>query len=454
MNKNYIQNKLVDNTIDFNTKTFHGNIKKNINLTMYETLYINNLIYNTYIKNNKITTWIEFLGIIVDYNESNIIKYLKSVNDDYIVKPQEYYINYIEKINIGLINNFGILQILDYINLYFDDEQIDSLTRKLYKIYITLFVNLNNYTALYNMLGLNFNGENESYVQNGIKNFIKKINPKEYIIPINFFFMQYKNAIPLIACMYTDIRIDVLFNSTNLFKKSYTINNLTDIVIPTTFNMDFILLEREERKKICEKQIDNLIETHNYYEQTILINSIINNDNDNLLRINFEFGINSIVKELIWDLDFYLNDYKISNKHYVNINDNNYTIFDFILNTRFYIDGARRDGVLTLSPNNYNQITKNLNQYKYHTRANNDNMYNVYSFALEPEEFQPTGAFNLNTVRVFTIEIIMDKTAVYDYIKNTNTLFNLNKLSAKINLTTIQYNFIRYQSGLSGLLFI
>ena len=86
--------------------------------------------------------------------------------------------------------------------------------------------------------------------------------------------------------------------------------------------------------------------------------------------------------------------------------------------------------------------------------AKNDKYYNVYSFALEPEEFQPTGAMNLNTVKTFTIEVILNKNGLVDLIKNTNSLLNLNKLSMEINLNTVNYNFTRYQSGLSGLLFI
>ena len=135
-------------------------------------------------------------------------------------------------------------------------------------------------------------------------------------------------------------------------------------------------------------------------------------------------------------------------------NKNLIDIYDFILNTKFYLDGARRDGVNNLSSNNYNGITTILNQYKYNTRAKVNTNLNVYSFALEPEDFQPTGAINLTTTRIFSIQIIMDKKGLLNYFGNTKTLFDLGKFSAQINLTTIQYNILRYQSGLSGLLFI
>ena len=50
---------------------------------------------------------------------------------------------------------------------------------------------------------------------------------------------------------------------------------------------DFILLEREERMRICETYIDNLIERHNFYKKTININSYFNSllSNDNIIKV-------------------------------------------------------------------------------------------------------------------------------------------------------------------------
>jgi hypothetical protein len=217
--------------------------------------------------------------------------------------------------------------------------------------------------------------------------------------------------------------------------------------------MNFILLEREERKQLSTKTIDNLVETHGNYVQTVNINNIFYNDSDNLLTVRFDFEINDIVKEIVWELSFFLNGFKISRQNIKNLNESSLNIYDFVLNTRFYIDGARRDGIIDVQSNNYNQITKNINPYKYNTRANNDNLLNVYSFALEPEEFQPTGAINLNLTKIFTIEVIMDKEKIANYFTKTKVLFNLSNVNAQMNLTTFQYNFVRYQAGLAGLLF-
>jgi hypothetical protein len=451
-NFNYPSQKIINNSIKFNINTFNGYpFSQEINKLIIQNS--SDIVYNNYIKNNKINAWKFFLGLIVDFNESDIIKYLKSINSTDSFNPQIDYVNYIELINKGFINEYGILKILDNIKLNFDDEQIDVLNSDSYKIFINLFLNLDKYPAFAQMLGIN-NGSNDSNIISGIKSYIKKVCKKDYYIPLLFFFNNYKNSIPLIACMYTNITIDLFFNSNNLIKNSYTVNQLTQPNAKTFLNMDFILIEREERKKLCEKYIDNLIETHSQYSQNFLINEYINNTYSELIVLRFDFGINEIVKELIWNFNFYLNDYLITNRYKEDINLNTFNIYDSILNTRFYIDGARRDGVISQSAVNFNGITTNINPNKYHSRAKADNIYNVYSFALQPEDFQPTGAMNLNTVKVFTIEVILDKNGLVDFINTTNKLYNLNKLAIEINLNTVNYNFIRYQSGLSGLLFI
>lgn len=451
-----IDDKVINSSISFNVKTFDGlhsfNTPSNTKLLKQ---YFNSKYVNTLIKNNKINVWKYLLGICIDFNESDVIKQMKSVYEfNPLINISNSYMDYIKLINGGFINELGILKIFEYFKLYYDDQQIDFLNQQMYKIFINLYVNLNIYPAIIDMLGINYNYSNESYLTYGLTNWIVKMSKKNFYIPINFFFKDNRNAIPLIACMYSNIKIDALFTSKNIFKDAYTINYIKSFNVNTALNMDFIFVERDERKRISEKIIDNLVETHGNYVKTIAFENIVINPYDNTIILQFDFDINAMVKELIWEYTFFIDSYKITPNNYKKVNEKNYNIYDFILNTKFYIDGARRDGVNNVTSNNYNGITKNINPYKYNTRAEVNNNLNVYSFALEPEEFQPTGAINLNLTHVFSIQITMDKNALSKYFGNTNILFNLRKFSTQINLTTIQYNIIRYQSGLSGLLFV
>ncbi len=456
---NSFQTKIISESVQFIIKTFDGYGLDNPNNNKLIKDYFNSTISNEFVANNKLNVWKYFLGLCVDPSKCEIIKQMKSIYEiNPIINYQVLWMNYIKEINGGYINELGILKILEYIRLNFDDELIDSLNQQMYKIFVNLNVNLNIYPGIQEMLGLNYNYINESYLTTGITSWIIQMAPKNFYIPLNFFFKDNQNAIPLISCMYTNIYITALFNSKNIFKDSYITNTLKPYNVTTGLNMDFVFVEREERIKLTQNKIDNLVETHGNYIKTINFSDLDINIYDDNIILEFEFEIGAVVKEIIWELTFYLDSFKIiPNNYKKNVNDGSKNIYDFILNTKFYIDGARRDGVSYLEPNrNNNAITTYLNPYRYNTRANanNNRNLNVYSFALEPEEFQPTGAINLNLTRVFSIQVILDKKSVQNYADNTGNLFDLSKLSAQINLTTIQYNLIRYQSGLSGLLFV
>ena len=183
---------------------------------------------------------------------------------------------------------------------------------------------------------------------------------------------------------------------------------------------DYIFLEREERKLICNRINDNLIEKHNYFVLSRSINDFNKSFNNDLITIMFEFELENSVKELFWLLDLYINDYSLPN--IVNSNSEN----GFVLSTLFYIDGIRINGIqpfvsfttkeqATLNNDDviqYGQfdiVNRYLNTYKYNTRSDPSFPYYSYSFAICPESFQPTGTFNMSNIKKFGIQIIINK---------------------------------------------
>ena len=321
--------------------------------------------------------------------------------------------------------------------------------------------------------------------------------------------------------MYTNISIKLILNNTNIFKNSYLINNLSKVLINTSLSAEFILLEREERIKLCSKPIDNPIERYGYHITTKNLTQLLNDStmqNDNTILIDYDFKLNNLVKEIIWTFELTINNYililntshtkfndlydfttstlsnvyklntnplngdpstnpitnqliskklngqksngqksneKKSNEKITTINSLN-TSSNFTLNTKFFINGIRRDGVENLNHVNqdYSDIVKTINLYKYNTKAELKKSYNAYSFALEPEEFQPTGAINMSKINTFTIQIEIDKIKILEYLNTLSILFDLNDVKITMKLNTIEYNLVRYQSGLAGLLFV
>ena len=76
--------------------------------------------------------------------------------------------------------------------------------------------------------------------------------------------------------------------------------------------------------------------------------------------------------------------------------------------------------------------------YQHHTR-NPDTGINVYSFALRPEEHQPSGTCNFSRIDNATLQLVVSAAA----IGGTQT--------AKVRVYATNYNVLRVMSGMGGL---
>jgi hypothetical protein len=444
--------------------------------------YINNMVYKKYVVNNKILIWKNMLSSIVDPNMSLPIYNMKSLMYDTLFDIPSEYLQTITINSEGIFSNNGMIELLDELQLYISDELIDRLNKQMLIIIRDLMTNLNVLDGLNQMLGIGYTND---FIKPGpIKPYILKVyKNKSLYLPLDFFFKDSMNAIPLISCMYSDTIIRIKNSPYNLIKNFYNTQSLltTKKQINTSTLFDFILLERTERKRLTLNKQDNLIEKHNYYTVSQTIGNQSNNT-DNFIYVNFDFNINGLIKELFWTIDLFINGYLIENQNFMG-----QSIWNMILSTVFYIDGIRRDGILPLgsknivptvnttntqtpNPNNpgdyivnttnnittynYNNITRVINQYKYNTRADPANNINVYSFSFDPEKFQPTGAINMDMYNTFRIQLILDKSKFLKYFGNISSISNLDTIMITMNLSTLEYNLIRYQSGLAGLLFM
>jgi len=76
--------------------------------------------------------------------------------------------------------------------------------------------------------------------------------------------------------------------------------------------------------------------------------------------------------------------------------------------------------------------------FQHHTRAP-DTGVNVYSFALRPEEHQPSGTCNFSRIDNATLQLVLSNATV----QGANT--------AKVRLYAVNYNVLRIMSGMGGL---
>ena len=90
------------------------------------------------------------------------------------------------------------------------------------------------------------------------------------------------------------------------------------------------------------------------------------------------------------------------------------------------------------------QLGKYFNQYQpylYHTGTPYVGIY-VYSFALQPEEHQPTGTCNFSRIDNAQVAVWLKTASIV-----SNSAYNLQKMFA------VNYNILRIQSGMGGLAF-
>lgn len=439
-NLNKTDDTVITNINNFINKTYNG-----LDEYKVDNLFNIDNFYRKNIKNNKIIIFKHLLDKVFDVNQSILILYLKSIIPDDLINIQKDYISRIRNRTQGFVNNDGILKIIDKIELYFNDELIDTLSKDMLLLYYNFIENINKIKTLNE-----FYGRDQDYVLYGLRNYILNYS-KDFYIPIYFFYKEISKSLSLISSMYVNKYIKVKINSENIIK-SYYGASVIEKGLELSLLVDFIYVEKDERKSLTEKRIDNLINTHyNFlsskkYEpnnNTFNINNTFNS-NDDIIYLNFEFNeMTNLCYQLYWELNLYINNIQVNN--ITNINE-------LILSTVIYFDDARRDGIKIIDKRNFNKITTTLNKYKYCTRANDDKI-NTYSFSYEPNNIQPSGAVNLYKIDKFTIEIAINNKLLVEVINKVSNFWTIESIDWNLNLHTLNYNILRYQSGLSGLLY-
>ena len=251
-------------------------------------------------------------------------------------------------------------------------------------------------------------------------------------IPLEFWFCRNVGlALPLIALQYHEVKINLEFNddssiiatnTSDKFASSYT-NDVTADSVSTTAAQtkvksfsaelwaDYIFLDTDERKRFAQMSHEYLIEQlqHTGTESISSTNTLKG------YRLNF----NHPCKELIWAIRPNTADLKWTDFSQEGSNPVNSAKLQLNGNDRF----AERDGAYfsTVQP------------YQHHTNIPTVNPgINVYSFALKPEEHQPSGTLNMSRIDTSSLQISS---------KTTGTLF----------MYATNYNVLRILSGMGGL---
>lgn len=244
-----------------------------------------------------------------------------------------------------------------------------------------------------------------------------------YFIPLMFWFCRHPgSALPLVALQYHDIKI-ILNTGLNNTEKN-------DIYV------DYIYLDTDERRRFAEKSHEYLIEQVQYKQFSTI----------NTTRFDIGF-LNHPVKELIWVVDGNnsggferideldeLNSitaatWKIALNGNDRISERNPGYF-----CRKQITDHHSGSFIVSNSFDDDQTVSSSSEID----ENGPGLYNiaVYSFALRPEELQPSGTCNFS--RIDNAELITS-IPINGYVGPSFTVYAIN------------YNVLRVMSGMGGL---
>jgi hypothetical protein len=259
-------------------------------------------------------------------------------------------------------------------------------------------------------------GYNKMVGEDGLE--LSKTNNNKLFVPLEFWFCRNVGlALPLIALQYHEVKFKIEFASLSDVTVEFTSG--ADGSLPTTFSVgstsiafpnvniwvDYIYLDTDERRKFAQLSHEYLIEQLQFTGEESISTST-------QTRLNF----NHPVKELVWveksttvSRDFSYGDNLESALLKLNGND------------RF----ARRDG----------KYFSHVQPYQHHTNIPDTNI-KVYSFAIKPEEHQPSGTLNMSRI---DSAILAQKYKTSPAPGDTVSIFAVN------------YNVLRILSGMGGL---
>jgi hypothetical protein len=396
---------------------------------------------------------------------------------------------WMKKVGYGLINSIEFEiggQIID--KLYGDWLNIwDELTQRFNKKAVDMMIgNISQLTDYYNGHG--------SYLLH---------------IPIPFYFCRYKGlALPLIALEYSDVKINVEFNSlTDVLKigpthyieinenvvnfKMYelmyqTVNNIKiygqyikydentqrlyyikldnsttfssnylitgvdsgytvtasnsennyinkinsllnpdSITLGSTFlYVDYIFLDNTERLKFARSNHEYLIEQLQYDNEKIMIN------NNNKIKVLYNHPTKSIF--FVSNLDSISTSNLLDKFNYTN-NYNESIGQNIIQQVQFLLNG--KDRILPRSSNYYSW----LENYQYFSNQASEGV-NMFSFSLNPIDYQPSGSCNFSRIDDITLVLTVDKSISYSN-------------PARARIYALSYNVLRIINGVAGLAF-
>jgi hypothetical protein len=326
---------------------------------------------------------------------------------------------------VSYVNSIGHVLIQE-ISIEIGEQEIDRQNGEWMEIWSNYTTQFDKQSGFYNMIG-----KVDGYSPPTLN------GPLKLYIPLRFWFCKNPGlALPLIALQYHPIRINVtLAPLSNLFYSSaLTSPSCSNLEVrPTNITSlmlygDYIYLDVDERRRFVSSAHEYLIEQVQY---TSII-PIAPGASSGSLRLEF----NHPIKELFWYIqrDDMLRYHEWYNYSSIGIYESG-TRTDMLANAVLQLDGYDRFQVRDAG---YFRLVQ---PWQYHTVIPEKLFLYSYSFALRPEDVQPTGSMNASRMDSIILQVAINPALI-------NTVGNLH---SKVYATNL--NVLRIADGYGGVVF-
>jgi hypothetical protein len=255
------------------------------------------------------------------------------------------------------------------------------------------------------------------------------LSERTYYIPLQFWFCRnYGLALPLIALQYHEVKFNIEFRSLKELTRSdvaistpLASNGQTASIVSAALWIDYIYLDTDERRRFAQVSHEYLIEQTQYNE--------VDGVKPKTSVTNTYLTLNHPCKELFWIVS--RNEKRTANTVTGNdwFNFNSSTDDDTIQTAKLLFNGhdrmKERDAL----------YFRDVQSFVHHTRSPSKAIY-MYSFAIKPEEHQPSGTCNMSRLDSVILNLTLDGSDASD---------------RELRVFATNYNVLRVMSGMAGL---
>jgi hypothetical protein len=255
---------------------------------------------------------------------------------------------------------------------------------------------------------------------------------RTYYIPLRFWFCRNVGlALPLISLLNHDVNIEVQFrNLSNITKADTDITSPTQSsdgttaeIIDASLYIKYIYLGDNEKVRFAQQSHEYLIERVQRQPWRAIDANTLNE------RVKLQFQ--DPVKELVWGIttDTNLESNTSTGNNIMNFSSTSGS--DTFNTMRLQMKGQDRFSVRNA------EYFRLVQPYEHNTGSRRKYVY-TYSFALKPEEHQPSGSVNMSK---------MDEADMF------LTFTQADVVASQLKIFAVSYNVLRIANGMGGLAF-